>query len=117
MAKRKQLPVSTRNAQIVRDHADEILAEMRKGGKMLLGDLFHGDQYAAVREAIKRVGTYKSGKKGARELKVQTRPIEGTNEHEILAIAAVSRNPGRADDFIDTIEDYETSGKDRPTVV
>jgi len=120
MAKRKQLPRSTRNAQIVRDNADEILAEMRKGGKMLLGDLFHGDQYAAARAAIKKVGSYRSGggkNGGGRELKVQTRPIDGTDEHEVLAIAAVSRNPGRADDFLDTIEDYQTSGKDRPSLV
>lgn len=119
MVKRRQVARVARTLRenlVVRDHADAVLTQMRKQNKMLLGDLFHGDKYEGVREAIRKVGYYRHDK-NKKTLHVQTRPIEGTDEHEILAIAAVSRDPGRSEDFLDTIQDYEPSGKDREALV
>lgn len=93
---------------IIKNHPDEILAELRRQSRMPLSDLFYGDDMDAVRRAI--VATGKVVREG-RELRVSTRPIPGTDDHEILAMAAVSRDPGRSEDYIDTIQDYETSGK------
>lgn len=116
-AKRPAVARTLHDNITVRDHPDKILdAIRRQGNRMLLGDLFHGDQYASVRKAIKEVGRYQHDKQ-RKTLHVQTRPIAGTDEHEILGIAAVSRDPGRSETFLDSIQDYQPSGKDRAALV
>lgn len=110
----KALGIAATHATVVRDHPDEILAQLRKQGKMTLGELFFEDKYAAARQAVISQGYFDSGKK---RIHVRTRPITGTDEHEIMAIAAVSRDPGRAEDFLDTIQDYNPSNKQQDALV
>lgn len=70
-------------------------------GKLLLSDLFPGDRYEADRARIIAEGKVT---KGQRTLLVQTSP-EG-NDHRIVALAAVSRDPGLSQTYLDAIQDY-----------
>ena len=77
-------------------------------GRMLLEDLFSGDAHTDLRNQIVERGSYKA--KGSRkELRMQTRKLDD-GRHEIMALAAVSRDPGRADDYLTTIADFAQTG-------
>ena len=73
--------------------------------RLRVSELFNGPQYDGVRQAIMATGEYTSGKT---RLKVATRPIEGEDDREILAIAAVARDPGSSLDYVSGIEDFAT---------
>lgn len=112
-------------ARTVRDHPDAVLAEatrlaahpVRLPGRMYLEDLFGGDEHAAIRQAIVRTGQATNVRSG-KTLHVRTRETED-GRHEILALAAVSRDPGRTQDAIDLIADYQASvaSGDRATAI
>lgn len=86
-----------------REHPDDILNEYRRKGRGILSDLFHGPEWAHDRAQIIAKGVVR---KGTREVRVATRPIPGTDEHEVIQIAAVSRNVGLTDALIDEIDDF-----------
>ena len=81
------------------------LVAVRKRGGQTLEDLMPGNGNAAARDAVVQRGEY-SSKNGKHTVRVQTRPILGTDQHEVMAVAAVSRDPGRSSDFVDTIADF-----------
>jgi hypothetical protein len=80
----------------VRTDPEGIIKERTRWAKapkrLLLSELFVGDEYEDVRQQIVQTGKYRSQQNGA-ELHMQTRPT-GKGDHEIVAIAAVSRDPG-----------------------
>lgn len=73
--------------------------------RMRLSEMFQGDEYENVRDAIKRTGKFHSPRNG-KTLHVQTRKIDGSDDHEVMAIAAISRDPGKTQDAIDLIQDF-----------
>jgi hypothetical protein len=78
-------------------------ATQRISGRLLLSELFPGDgRNSVIRDAIARNGVYRE--EGGRELHVRTRK-EG-EEYRVMAIAAVARDPGTSQSYIDTIQDY-----------
>lgn len=82
-------------------------------GKMMLSEMFPGDGYEGLRQAIVANGEYRTGDHGS-TLRVKTRRVEGSDDYEVLAMAAiVSRDPGRAEAFLDTVQDYTTTSKTR----
>lgn len=113
--KRKDLalPATANDAieAIKRDMPDEIIAKLqvqRMQGTMLLDELFGGDQNEAVRRAIIETGKYRNVT-GSRELRVQTRVNEDGN-HEIIALAALARDPGRTQDYLNAVQDFGVTG-------
>ena len=70
-------------------------------GRMLLSELFVDptEREQIVREGIVR-GRF-------RDVHVKTRALEN-GDHEVMSIAAVSRNPGRSDSYLDGIEDLQS---------
>jgi hypothetical protein len=91
-----------------RERADEIIAEMRKQGRTLLGDLLPGPENAGRRQELANKGVFKAPRTG-KELRVATMPIPGTDEREVIAVAAVTRDYGTTDDLISEINDFVTS--------
>lgn len=77
-------------------------------GKMMLEDLFAGDEYAMLREQIVEKGYFRD-KGSKKELRIQTRALEN-GKHEVMALAAVSRDPGKVEDYITTIQDFSNTG-------
>lgn len=77
-------------------------------GHMLLEDLFAGDEYAMLREQIVEKGYFRD-KGSKKELRIQTRAL-GNGKHEVMALAAVSRDPGKVEDYITTIQDFSNTG-------
>jgi len=77
-------------------------------GRMLLEDLFSGEDHASLRKDILATGKYSSGAH-TKELRIQTRQL-ADGRHEILALAALSRDPGKTSDYIDTIADFSALG-------
>jgi len=88
-----------------RDHADQILTDMRTANKGILSDLFPGEENRGVRAQIITTGEIENKRTG-KKLVVRTRAIEGTDDHEIMAMAAVARDPGLTQDYIDAITDF-----------
>jgi hypothetical protein len=88
-----------------RDNPDQILADMRKENRTILRDLFTGTEYVSYMDDIIQRGRVVN-KANGKELVVKTRPIAGTSDHEVLAIAAVARDPGLTQDYIDSITDF-----------
>lgn len=74
-------------------------------GKITLNQLFGDTQYAQIKTAVESQGYYDNIKSGKR-LYVQTAPIAGSEDKEVIAIAAVARDPGLTQSYIDTIQDY-----------
>jgi hypothetical protein len=70
-------------------------------GRMLLTDLFPGDRYQNHREKIISDGKLTQGN---RTMYVQTQ--RDGNDHRIVALAAVSRDPGLSQTYLDNIQDY-----------
>jgi hypothetical protein len=84
---------------------DDAGEPIRMSGLMRLSHMFPDPTH---QQQIIRDGKLYRGK---RELVVRTREIPGSDDREILAMAAVSRDPGRADDFLDLIADFQASNK------
>lgn len=82
-------------------------------GRMLLDDLFAGDRHAALRQEILATGRYRP-QGSSKELRVQTREMED-GRYEVMALAAVSRDPGKTSDYLSTIADFSNLGV-KPTV-
>lgn len=81
--------------------------------RMRVSELF-GDEYDAVRASVLEKGFFENKGTG-KKLHVQTKNIEGVDpkvDREVVALAAVSRDPGLTQDYIDSIQDYldKTSG-------
>lgn len=74
----------------------------------MLEDLFAGDEYAMLREQIVEKGYFRD-KGSKKELRIQTRALEN-GKHEVMALAAVSRDPGKVEDYITTIQDFSNTG-------
>jgi hypothetical protein len=104
--------------QLKRDYPDEIIEQLKASqlnmpGSMTLETLFPGAEYDHVRQAILETGKMVT-KTGSREVRVQTRRLEN-GEHEVMALAAVSRDPGRTQDYLNTISDFATQTPARLT--
>lgn len=87
------------------DTAEAILKGVRDAGGGILSEIYPGERYASTRNDIINRGETRS-KSGKQVIRVQTRPIPGTQEHEVMAVAAVARDPGRTQDYIDAISDF-----------
>lgn len=73
-------------------------------GRMMLDDLFAGDKNETLRKEIIATGKY-APRGSNKELRIQTRELED-GRHEVVALAALSRDPGKTSDFIGTIADF-----------
>lgn len=73
-------------------------------GRMMLDDLFSGDKNETLRKEIIATGKY-APRGSNKELRIQTRELED-GRHEVVALAALSRDPGKTSDFIGTIADF-----------
>lgn len=103
--------------QLKREFPDQIIDQLKMSqmsGKIYLEDLFVGEDFADVRRSIIQTGKSVTPT-GSRELRVQTRPTED-GKHEILALAALSRDPGRTQDYLDSISDFTVLGTQDKTV-
>jgi hypothetical protein len=79
-------------------------------GRMMLEDLFSGDDNKDLREQILRSGKY-TPRHSNKELRIQTRRMED-GRHEIMALAALSRDPGKTSDYLTNIADFaDTASK------
>ena len=78
-------------------------------GRATLETIFHGRD--DVINSIRATGKYQNP--GGRLVQVQTRKIPGSDDLEIMALGTVIRDQGRSDDYLDTIQDFRTSGKQR----
>lgn len=92
-----------------------VLPEVRVEGKMYLSQLFAGDQYAGIRQSIIDNGQYRS-KKG-KTLHVKVRATADGLDHEVMALAAITRDPGRSDDFLTTVQDFQLNVRGREQYV
>jgi len=82
-------------------------------GRASVETIFHGRP--DIINAIKTTGKYSTS--GGRTVQVQTRPIPDSEDLDIMALASVIRDPGRSDSYLDTIQDFRTSGKQRAAIV
>lgn len=82
-------------------------------GRMMLEDLFAGEQYAGMRAQIVETGKFRL-KNSPKELHVQTRQVDD-GRYEVLAVAAITRDPGKTQDALSTIADFSNLGV-KPTV-
>lgn len=101
-----------RNVKVVGANGETVVRTVE--GRMTLDQLLEGDRFGAVRDAIRRDGYYDTGKK---RLFVQTRPIEGSSDREVLAIAAIARDPGRSDEYLQSIADFQVQTGNRRSAV
>lgn len=94
--------------RMIRENPEEVARMMERGlsgSTYQLQDLLPGEQWAAVRREVLATGRYMT--KG-REVKVQVDPASADPANpRIMAIAAVSRNPGLAQDALLRIEDLK----------
>lgn len=77
-------------------------------GRMMLDELFAGDEHKELRKEIIQTGKY-APRHSTKELRIQTRELED-GRHEIMALAALSRDPGKTSDYIGTIADFADLG-------
>lgn len=81
-------------------------------GRMYLEDLFAGDDNQDVRRSVIETGRF-INKGSKKELHVQLRPTDD-GRHEVMALAAITRDPGLTDDSLATIQDFANLGS-KPT--
>ena len=95
--------------------ADSAASQINMPGRMLLEDLFVGDALAHVREHVIETGRYDTHDKWGKLTKSLRMQVKTTEDgrHEIMALAALSRDPGRTQDAIDTIQDFTTAAPNR----
>lgn len=86
----------------------------RVQGSMMLADLLPGDQWARARQEIVERGFFRE--KG-KELHVRTE--RAGDDYRVMAIAAVSRDPGLSQTYLDQIQDYlpTSSGGNRARTI
>jgi hypothetical protein len=84
------------------------VATQTLSGRMMLEDLFSGDDHKDLRQEIIQTGKY-APRHSTKELRIQTRELED-GRHEIMALAALSRDPGKTSDYIGTIADFADLG-------
>lgn len=85
------------------------VATQAMSGHMTLEELFAGEENEELRTSIIQKGAFRmTGSK--KELRIQTRRMED-GRHEILALAALSRDPGPTNDYINTIQDFANVGQ------
>jgi hypothetical protein len=77
-------------------------------GRMMLEDLFGGEENATLRHEIVSTGKY-AARNGKKELRIQTRATDD-GKHEIVALAALSRDPGKSSDYLETVADFSGLG-------
>ncbi len=86
----------------VKNNPDSVLADMQQLPR--LEAFLPGAEFAAARDAILNTGYWDQA--GAKNrMRVLTRPT-ADGGHEILAMAAVARDPGVTQDYIDAIQDF-----------
>lgn len=78
-------------------------------GTMTLEELFAGEENAELRTAIVERGAFRQTG-SSKELRVKTRRMDD-GRHEILALGALSRDPGLTDDYLSTIQDFGQLGQ------
>lgn len=102
--------------RIKRDMPELVQRELTQPGRrLLLQELFPGDEWDVVRKSILEKGSYVH--ENGRRLHIATRKV-GEDAHEVVAVAAVSRDPGRTQDYLDTIADFRTTtGANRPRMI
>jgi hypothetical protein len=107
-----KMPSATPLAEeLKRDYPEQVLAQMQglqMPGRLFLDDLLGGDENEAVRRSIMTTGKYVTPT-GSRELRIQTRTGED-GRVEVVALAALARDPGRTQDYLDAIQDFGSVG-------
>lgn len=100
----------TSTLEDIKFNPEQVLADARARGG-ILSEVYPGERYADIRTSILNTGQVRAAN-GRHTIKVTTRPIDGTNEHEIMAIGAVvPRDPGRTQEYIDAIQDFLPSAR------
>lgn len=109
--KRRNEPERLIQKQIERDYSNS--------RRLKLSELF-GTEYEGVKQSIIKNGFYENPET-RKKLYVQTKTLDGVDpdkDREIVAIAAVARDPGLTQDYIDTIQDYlDKTGGDRAKTI
>lgn len=80
--------------------------------RMLLSELLPGERYASQRAMVIERGEVKTEKA---TLKIVTRP--SGKDHEVIAMAAVSRDPGISYDYINLIQDFAKTSRNRAQTI
>lgn len=106
----------------------QILDKVREEGRPILSDLIPGDEFEGFRQKLVSVGMAQAP--NGNTLFAVTVPIAGTDEFEVRELAAVnrserdlirraeiSRDPGLSQDFLDTIQDFQTRTQNQAQVV
>ena len=97
--------------EFIKDHPERVI-EMR-GRPLTVEELFAGEEFAGIRNDIIHNGKIT---RGSSVVHMPTRVVDG--RHEIMAVAAVSRDPGLTQEYIDSIQDYlDTSARPQDTKV
>lgn len=89
---------------------------MAEKTRVLLSQFFPGEQGAADRKEVATTNKWdvKVNRQKVGELRFLLAP-SGDNDHEILAIGAVSRDPGRSQTYLDTVQDFQPATGNRAT--
>jgi hypothetical protein len=104
------------------DTQQERLTAVRGEGRALLVDLMPGDEFAGLRAQLAHEGMAQAP--NGNTLFAVTRLVEGTDEYEVLELAAVNRSvkdlyrgmrraevlrdPGLSQDFLEAIQDFQS---------
>lgn len=84
------------------------VVEREYNKRMMVSELFGTDDYEQVRQSVLEKGFFEHKGTG-KKLFVHTRPVDGINpatDREVVALAAVARDPGLTQTYIDGIADY-----------
>lgn len=82
----------------------EAFLNIVQGQRPTLEQLLPGDNNKDIRNNIVKTGHYRTGKS---ELRMHTRPIKGSKDSEIVALASLSTfDPGQSQTLIDSIADF-----------
>lgn len=103
------IPTPKGNAEVAVDGKGYPVIKMP--GRATVNEVFHDRPHLI--DQIRATGTIVEGQS---TLHVRTKPLEN-GDLQILQIAAVARDPGRSDDYIDTLQDLKTTGRNRSTLV
>jgi hypothetical protein len=108
------MPTKPKSLVFTANQNRALVEKVRQSGRMLLSDFLPGASNEALRRSVIGGNTISGPKGSKREMHVQTRRVGTSDEYEVLAVAAVSRDPGLTQDYIDTIQDFApTAGKSK----
>jgi len=96
----------TKNLVFTTAQNKHLVKKVRESGKLLLTDLLPGAGNEALRQSVIAGATIKGPKGSKKEMFIQTRRLGTSSEYEVVAVAAVARDPGLTQDYIDSIQDY-----------